>query len=270
VSLQLVTGKDYLSFSAVKNYANCGEQFRLERIVGIPTAGSWALFGGKVFHTASEYLDRGTHLTIELALEDAWQAEEKDLDLDALRPGGRGKVEDGPWWKSHLSEYLQRYVDFRQSRFAEGWKWLDLGSGTPGIEFGVWGEIGGVKVVGYVDRAMVSPTGQIFLIDLKTGSYKQSREQLDVYAELMRQHYKISPDFGQYYMARKAEITETAAFDQSPTGLAYWWADAAKGISAEVFIPNPNPMCSSCQVQPYCRLKGDPGSIAQFDMKKGK
>ena len=50
MSLELVTGKDYLSFSAVKNYANCGEQYRLERIVGIPTAGSWALFGGRYFH----------------------------------------------------------------------------------------------------------------------------------------------------------------------------------------------------------------------------
>ena len=101
------------------------------------------------------------------------------------------------------------------------------------------GEIGGVKVVGYIDRAMVDPQGQIFLIDLKTGSYKQSREQLDVYAELMRQHYNVSPDFGQYYMARKGEITDTSAFDKSSENLAHWWARRCQRNLRRSFHPQP-------------------------------
>lgn len=263
-NLELVTGKRYLSFSAVKSYANCGEQFRLERIVQIPTAGSWALFGGKVFHTATEYLDKGTHITIELALADAWAAEAKDVDLDTLRPGGRGKVENQEWWAEKLPEYLQQYLAWRDERLNSGWSWLSLDSG-PAIEFSVRGTLGGVEVVGYVDRAMVNPDGEVFVIDLKTGSYKQGREQLDVYGQLMFQTYGIRPSFGQYYMARKAEIPETFALDADISSLASWWEIAERGISNEVFIPNPNPMCSACQVMPFCRLKGDPSSIAQFN-----
>ena len=265
-TLELVTGKRYLSFSAVKAYANCGEQFRLERIVQIPTTGSWALFGGKVFHTASEYLDKNTHMSIELAINDAWAVESKDTDMESLRPGGRGKVENGEWWADNLPVHLQRYVDFRDERFDAGWNWLGLDE--PAIEFSVRGTLGGVDVVGYVDRAMVNPDGEVFVIDLKTGSYKQGREQLDVYGELMFQTYGIRPAFGQYFMSRKGEIPETFELSSDVSTLASWWAEASRGISNEVFIPNPNPMCSACQVMPFCRLKGDPDSIARFDYKE--
>ena len=255
-----VTGKDYLSHSAISAYSRCSEQFRLERIEKIPTTGSWAMFGGKVFHTASEYLDKAQVLTVQRAVEDAWAHEEKhSASLDSLRPGGRGKVENGDWWRDFLPTALQRYADWVQGRLDAGWDWLQVG-GKPGIEFSVRGQIGGVPALGYVDRAMVSPDGQVFLIDLKTGK-SRSQEQLDVYAHLMWQTYQIMPSFTQIFDGRKAEITETWPV-RDESRLAGWWAPVADGISSELFAPSPSPqVCSWCDVKPYCRLNGNPDLI---------
>ena len=260
-SLQSVTGKNYLSFSSVKNYANCGEMFRLERIVGIKTTGNWAMFGGKVFHLATEYLDNGTHDTIELALEAAWSTEAKQVDdLSELRGGGKNQVENGDYWRTELPLHLQGYVEWRDARFAAGWEWL-LIDGKPAVEFAVKGTFGEVEVVGFIDRAMRSPEGDVFVIDLKTGRMAQGREQLDVYAELMMQQHGISVTFGSYYMSRKKDVTLTFLMDRGGQILADWWTAVAQGIENEVFLPNPNPLCGICQVKPYCRLKGEPEFI---------
>jgi|TARA_B100001093_G_scaffold232871_1_gene223267 hypothetical protein len=264
-----VTGKAHLSLSALKSYSTCGEQYRLERIVGVETDSSWALFGGKVFHTATEYLDLMKFLSPELAVEDAWKYEEQSVDTDKLRPGGRNKVENGEWWTEKLLVFLQQYLQWRDARFENGWMWLDLGDGRPAIEFEVRGTLGGVPVLGYVDRAMVSPDGEVHIYDLKTGARSNSREQLDVYGSLLRQAYGITASHGSYYMARKGNTDEMFLLSTENPQLDAWWQESARGIEAEVFLPNPSsPFCGICQVKPYCRLKGDPSAIASFDTKK--
>ena len=72
--------------------------------------------------------------------------------------------------------------------------------------------------------------------------------------------------------ARKAEISDTYAFDRSPEHLDMWFRTAVEGIENAIFLPNPNQLCGSCEVQPYCSLKGDPNSIAEMSKpkKKGK
>lgn len=269
-SLREVTGKNYLSFSSVKNYANCGEMFRLERIVGIATTGNWAMFAGKVFHLATEYLDNGTCELIEEALDVAWDVEAKQIDdLDELRAGGRNQVENGEYWREQLPLHLQGYVEWRDERFAEGWEWL-LIDGKPAIEFAVKGKFGEVEVLGFIDRAMLSPEKHVFVIDLKTGKMAQGREQLDVYAELMKQQYDIDVEFGSYYMSRKSAVGDTFLMSRGGQFLTDWWTAVASGISNEVFLPNPNSLCGICQVKPYCRLKGDPEFIKIHSKYKSK
>ena len=266
MTLELITGKDYLSFSAVRSYANCSEQFRLERVIGIRTQGSWAMVAGNVFHTASEKLDKEEILTPEAALEYAWEYELRDREVDRIR---EGKRETRAWWEEKLLGFLQEYVRWRDDRFWQGWSWLEL-NGKPAVEFSVRGEIGGVPALGYVDRAMVSPEGEVFLVDIKTGRWPAPREQLDAYALLMHQTYDLMPSFGQMYAARKAEISDTYAFDHSPEHLNDWFKSAVLGIENAIFLPNPSQLCGSCEVQPYCSLKGDPNSIAEIGKPKEK
>ena len=165
--------------------------------------------------------------------------------------------------------FLQQYLQWRDARFENGWMWLDLGNGLPAIEFEARGTLGGVPVLGYIDRAMVSPDGEVHIYDLKTGARSNSREQLDVYGSLLRQAYGITASHGSYYMARKGNTDEMFLLSSDNPQLDAWWQESARGIEAEVFLPNPSsPFCGICQVKPYCRLKGDPSAIASFDTKK--
>ena len=269
-SLHEVTGKNHLSYSSVKNYANCGEMFRLERVVGIATTGNWAMFAGKVFHLATEYLDNGSCTLVEEALDVAWNVEAKEIDdMGELRGGGKNQVENGDYWREHLPLHLQGYVEWRDDRFEQGWEWL-LIDDKPAIEFVVKGKFGEVEVLGFIDRAMRSPEGDVFVIDLKSGKMAPSREQLDVYADLMKQQYDISVAFGSYYMSRKSAIGDTFLMDRGGQILVDWWTTVASGITNEVFMPNPNPLCGICQVKPWCRLKGDPELIKVHSQNTSK
>lgn len=48
---------EHLSFSQVKNLLDCGERYRLTRILGIPDPSGWPLVGGSSFHRATELFD---------------------------------------------------------------------------------------------------------------------------------------------------------------------------------------------------------------------
>ena len=47
---------DYMSYSRMNSILTCGEQFRLERVLKLPSRESWASVGGNAFHTAVERL----------------------------------------------------------------------------------------------------------------------------------------------------------------------------------------------------------------------
>ena len=47
---------DYMSYSRMNSILTCGEQFRLERILKLPSRESWASVGGNAFHSAVEAL----------------------------------------------------------------------------------------------------------------------------------------------------------------------------------------------------------------------
>ena len=47
---------DYMSYSRMNSILTCGEQFRLERVLKVPSRESWASVGGNAFHSAVEAL----------------------------------------------------------------------------------------------------------------------------------------------------------------------------------------------------------------------
>jgi len=96
------------------------------------------------------------------------------------------------------------------------------------------------------------------VVDFKTGkSTPDSAMQLGIYACLMEMQFGIRPTRGYFYSARDAKFEEAE-------GLSRWtipvmtelFAQFARGLEAEVYLPNIGMACSSCGVKDYCYAVG--------------
>lgn len=278
-NLEAVTGRNYLSHSSLSSYLKCGEQFRLERVAGAPQGTAWYLVGGSAVHRASEMLDKGEQADLYEAWRMAWvECYRDDIDAKGINPldvraGGRASKEwpnkeNADWWQHHGPIMLQQYVAWRDARFAEGWQWLALPDGSPAVELGINLELGGVLVKGFIDRVMVTDSGELIVVDLKTGSHTPaSTLQLAIYALGVEHHLGVLPILGGYYMARKAELSgPSSLLHYTPELVGRWFSQVRQGIEAELFVPQPSSLCGSCTVRPYCTAFPQPldvpGNIA--------
>lgn len=263
--LQAVTGKDYLSHSSLSTWLDCGERFRLERIVAVPQTPAWYLIGGSAFHTATERLDKGELTDPADAWRLAWDEHyAKDItaagiDPATVRAGGRASKawpdkETADWWQAHGPQMVADYVRWRDDLFAQGWQWFPLPDGSPAVEVPIQVDFPGVLVKGYIDRVMVNDAGELLVNDLKTGSHTPaSTLQLGIYALGMQRHFGVRPILGAYYMARKVELTPVASLLHYTADLVGgWFRQAQTGIENGIFIPHVTSMCSSCSVRPHC------------------
>jgi len=256
-----------LSHSAVSSYATCGEQFRLERVYRLKGPPSWALLGGKAVHSITEILDlnelgAGQPVpTFEEMLNRliAEECERAKIKVDAIKPTGRASKEwpnkrDRDWWLHHGPGFVDAWVEWREEY---DWELLTMPDGMPAIELDLETEVAGRKFRGYLDRAYVKPTGEIIVVDLKTGKSPGSYLQLGTYRLAMKLRYGLDVPLGAYWLAETGLLTEdidlTVFTDEYMTNL---YAMAGRGIDAQVFMPNTNAFCSSCAVRPFCRAKG--------------
>ena len=261
--LELLTGKAYLSHSSVNSYLDCSERYRLERIVKVPQENSWWLIGGSAFHTATEYVDRDDMDTSE-AWAKAWSEElAKVEDVGKLRAGGRAtkeypNKEDGSWWTAKGEAMVDEYSKWVHNQRQEGWEFFTTPTGDIAVEIPVDFILGGVNVKGYIDRIMVTPDGELIVIDLKTGSHTPaSSAQLGVYALGVAHHFGVTPSIGAYYMARKGQLSNTMSLlHYSEDTIGKWFATVKRGIEEEMFVPHVTSMCGTCSVAPYCVAVG--------------
>lgn len=277
-SLEFLTGKDYLSHSSLSSWLDCGERFFLERIARVPQQMSWWLVGGSAFHSATEWLDMGAFSAADAAWQEAWNVQyEKDVTGngftdDQIRAGGRKSKEwpdkeNAAWWQVNGPLMVQSYLQWRDTRFAEGWQFLPMPDGSPAIEVPVHLVLGDVLVKGYIDRVLIDPDGQAHVVDLKTGNHTPASSlQLGIYALGLEHAVGIKPLLGNYYMARKSELNEDVSLlHYTPERVGNWFGQAKAGIEAEIFLPHVTSMCGTCSVRPYCSAFGSalalPGSL---------
>lgn len=255
ITLEGMTGSKYLSFSSLESWLTCGEKYRLTKVLGLDQGQAWYLYGGSAVHEATELLDKGEAATVDEAWAKAWAKQVARIDdIDKVKAGGRAtkqypNKEDAPWWTEHGPLFTQAWVDWRDARFAEGWKILE-------VEHAFEIELGGVPVRGFIDRIMADQHGQVHCIDLKTGSHSPaSTLQLGVYTLAYEANTGVRPVIGSFFMNRKGDISGAESMARyTPELVGGWFASAKRAIEAEVFVPHASGLCRSCGVAEKCSL----------------
>jgi hypothetical protein len=265
-----------LSHSAVEDYAQCGEKYRLRRVARVPQVPGWALVGGSAFHATTEHLDNldfgyddgGTG-----SFEEAFEAEQTDrVESTGVLPdewaaSGRASKEypnkeDREFWLKNGPKWVLQY---RRFLAASPWQvWLTP-DGEPAIELELEWFLEDIPVKGYIDRIYENVvTGALLIVDLKTGAREpMGTKQLVTYHNGLRALWKEqgwhseAPRYGSYYMARSGLLTSPEVVADLDDGrLEFDYSNARKGIEAGIFLPSKSTLCGSCNVRAYCREFG--------------
>ena len=270
-----LSGRNYLSYSSLTSWIDCGERWRLERVMNAPQTDAWWFLGGSTVHTATELLDKGDERNPAAVFRSVWGEAIQDLkdrgvDFATVKAGGRKSnqwpnKEDLHYWSQMGPIMVEGWVRWRDSVIHKGWQFFELPDGSPAIEVPVQVEFDDVLVKGYIDRVFVNEDGEAIVVDLKSGSRTpDSTLQLGIYALGMARNFGIQPTLGAYYMTRKVDIDGmNSLLHYTPEVVGAWFSSAKRGIEAEVFIPHVGPFCGSCSVAKYCvAVGGDPTLLA--------
>jgi len=261
LTLEMKTGKNYVSHSSLSTWLQCGWSFYLSRIQRVEEAPSWWLVGGKAVHEATEYYDLNGSEGFNSAsvFMEAWTRNLPD-NLSALKFRSAGKKnkttpfgEDSSWWLNEGPKMVDRWVEFRLNSGYQVYRYSD---GTAAIETKMDQVVGGVPVKAVLDRLMVTPSGELIVVDIKTGSREpMSKMQMGIYAVLVEKQFGLRPTGGAYWMSRSGELTEQYDLSHfTESRLASWAKNFEKAVLHDLYIPSPGMMCGTCGVRDACYI----------------
>jgi putative RecB family exonuclease len=258
---------EYLSYSGLSSYNTCGEQYRLDRIVGLPDLPGVYHAGGTAVHLATAAKDWATLgstdpvLSFNEYFNQAMEEQEQETGTtrDQWKVAGRKpNVEDIPWWRLNGGSFVASWGRWFNNT---GWTTWITPDGEPAIELGMEEPIGDVPSHGFIDRVLVDDQGELVVVDLKTGKPPKDRLQLATYASYINSRYGVNCTRGGYWMARGGILT--GKHDLSPLldgRLEYEYSQAWKGIENEIFPAKPSGLCANwCPFNKYC-YSYSPGS----------
>lgn len=164
--------------------------------------------------------------------------------------------EDGVWWGEAGLGYCANWMRWREE---SGWRTWGIGD-TPAIEIGGLAYIGGWPVKCFIDRVMVTPAGELVILDLKTGARSPDSDlQLGIYACWLQAKYGVRPPYGCYWLARKSEISVPVSLDHYTNELiGSMFTQVGLGIQQQIFVPHVGEHCKRCGVARACyAVNGD-------------
>jgi CRISPR/Cas system-associated exonuclease Cas4 (RecB family) len=146
------------------------------------------------------------------------------------------------------------WIQFREE---SGWKIWDTPAGIPAIETEMNQTIKGVNIKAFLDRVMVAPSGELVIVDIKTGAEPKSQAQLGIYAVLVEKTFGVRPELGSYFMARTGELTTPVSLDRyTESRLGNQVKGFELAVINNIFIPAPGFMCGTCSVNSSCYAVG--------------
>jgi RecB family exonuclease len=205
---------------------------------------------------------------------EAFEAEVLDVvedhpDTRAWSAAGRGRRknlpdgEDGKWWRENGPPMVDNWIRWRAK---SGWKVWTTPSGEPAIELSQeFLTPKGRHIKGFIDRVFVLPSGELAIVDLKSGARTpESDLQLGFYRYCLYNTTGIDIRKGAYWMARSGEMTELYNLTRiTPALMSFYLRKLDEAIEHQIFIPHISFRCRACSHRDYCVAFG--GSKSHMD-----
>ncbi|MFD0487270.1 RecB family exonuclease [Saccharopolyspora spinosporotrichia] len=250
-----------LSPSRAGDFKQCPLLYRFRAVDRLPETPTRAQVRGTVVHSVLERLfslptaERGPERARAL-LAPAWE------DLLAAEPG-LGELFDGAGdpelarWLDSANALLDSYFELEDPRRLE----------PEACELRVETELeSGVLLRGFIDRVDVAPTGEIRLVDYKTGAAPReigeakAMFQMKFYAlVLWRTRGEIPRQLLLMYLSDKQSLAYTpdeAELRRFERTLEAIWQAILKAGRTGDFRPNPSRLCDYCDHKPLCPAFG--------------
>jgi putative RecB family exonuclease len=257
----------YRSYSQLDQWLTCGEQYRLQRRVGVKEKPSVWLPGGTAFHNTAERYDRNEmgDASVEEVFTEEWmkacnaqieRLDPEDQDITTWRAANKG-TEGVQFWLDNGPKWVHGYITWREtntntlSMVTDGDRLL--------IEAEMMPILNGVAVKMFPDRIMVDQYGQLLVVDLKTGkSDIPSSLQLGVYKVGVEKLLGLPVDYGAYYKARKRDLDPPLRLDQwTEEVIGNLFAAFDRQERAEEYLPNIGSHCKyMCGMKAHCVYVG--------------
>ncbi|MDA3629965.1 RecB family exonuclease [Saccharopolyspora oryzae] len=255
------TRRPALSPSRASDFKQCPLLYRFRAVDRLPETPTRAQVRGTVVHSVLERLyalptEQRDPEQARALLEPAWaELQEQQPELAELFDGP-DDPELASWLKSATS-LLDAYFELEDPQRLE----------PEACELRVETELdSGVLLRGFIDRVDVAPTGEIRLVDYKTGAAPReigeakAMFQMKFYAlVLWRTRGEIPRQLLLMYLASKQRLayapdeTELRRFER--TLEAIWQAILRAGKTGD-FRPNPSRLCDYCDHKPLCPAFG--------------
>ena len=165
--------------------------------------------------------------------------------------GGKRNLE---WWADNGPSMVTAWLKWRDET---RWHILDIG-GQPCLEVELNFTLpGDIPVKAYVDAIYVTPTGQVVVVDYKSGRIPDTAEQLGLYRVGLGLIHDLWPDWGYYWNPEKGAGPPLPLGQYTPEYFGTLFGDAIKGVNAGAFLPKPQMNCAQwCGVARYCAAVG--------------
>lgn len=246
-----------LSPSRVNDFSNCPQLYKYRAIDQLPEAISLDAERGSLLHTVLEKLfdspiPHRTPAAAKELLPKSWS------DQVAARPELAELVADEKEWFDRANSLLDNYFSLEEpNSFEPTHRELHL-------EIDLTEEI---YLHGYVDRLDVATTGEVRIIDYKSGkSPKPGWEekalfQLRIYAFIYWRNYGVMPRLLQLIYLGSAELLRNTPTEQDLLNTERTLLRVAGEISAALrngnWMPRPSRLCDWCSFKSICPAFND-------------
>jgi hypothetical protein len=159
------------------------------------------------------------------------------------------------WWADNGPGMVQSYADWR---LATRWEIPEI-DGQPAVELKLEFNLPGVEtpIKGYIDRVFVMPTGELAIVDIKTGRTPEVAEQLGLYAVGLKIQYGYEAPWGYFWQPSKGTIGPIDLTPWTAERFSIMFTNSVNAINAGYFNPSPANNCRSwCGVSRYCAVVG--------------
>lgn len=182
---------------------------------------------------------------------------------DYTATGRAGKEYGGKrntqWWLDNGPQMVQDWIDWRQET---NWALWETPDGRPGVELEFLFQLPGLglPIKAFIDRVFVLPTGELAILDLKTGRSPETAEQLGLYRVAIGMAYGVeyAPTWGYFWSpGGKGHGQPLDLSMYTPDYFVPLYNQAIAGINAGAFLPIPANNCKNwCGVARFCAAVG--------------